>query len=222
MRALRLIWWEGAAVAGGPSIPPTGNITYPINTTVSGNILAIVSGADGDADYSHILFYINGSLAGSATWAGAASTTFPISTSNYSDGTYGAHAILYDTNAHLTTTTSVLFYIANSVTPAPPAFSGSFIAVPLTGNTPVSVEFTASISGSVAQIFWDFDGDGSFTASTTNATALFSTGGTFSPTMRLISGAGSVVDITNTNYLTFTSLSPSTADVIWRSWRSRL
>jgi len=223
MRALRFIWWEGntTAAPAGPSATPRGNITYPVGVTVSGEVQFIVSVTEADGDYDSIFLYIDGVLVSNYSWLVTPSVSLRVSTQNYSDGTYGAFARLFDVSGNSFDTASVTFYVGNSVF-VPPAFGGSFIASPTSGIIPVSVSFTASISGSVAQILWDFNGDGNFDASTSTAVNTFAVAGTYSPVMRLISGLGSVVDITNSNYLTYSVFTTGTGDVTWRSWRTRL
>ena len=69
-------------------------------------------------------------------------------------------------------------------------------AAPLSGNTPLNVDFNASASSdaedNIARYLWDFDGDGFFEGLTTNPTASFTytAGGSYQATLRVEDSAG--------------------------------
>lgn len=225
MLFFRSLWWEGQTSVSVPasSSVPTGSIYYPAGgASLAGEVVFVVSVDDpqGVSDIDLVRIFVDGNFISGNTGDGDTLVSIPISTQNFSDGAHTVYAEIRDFSVNLAYTTTITVNVSNSVF-VPSAFNGSFTATPLSGVAPLSVTFTASISGSVAQILWDFDGDGNFDSSTTAATYLFTTSGVFSPKMRLISGLGSIVDITNTNYLSYTAFTTGTGDVNWRSWRTR-
>lgn len=221
----RSLWWDSQASSSGPpaNTPPTGSINDPLNgATITGDYMFVVSIADADglSDIDLIRIYVDGAFFRGASPTGDADVSIIVSSAELADGAHTFYAEITDFSLNIGYTTTLTINTSNSVF-IPDAFNGSFTASPLTGVVPLSVVFTASISGSVAQILWDTDGDGNFDASATVANYLFSGAGTFSPKMRLVNSLGSIVDITNTNYLTYTALTTGTGDVSWRSWRTR-
>lgn len=220
----RFLWWEGATSSSvaTPSIP-NGSIEFPADgASLAGAVIFVVSVYDpqGLGDLDLVRIFVDGNFVIGRSVGGASPVNVTVSTQNLGDGAHTIYGEISDFTPNLAYTTTLTVNVSNSVF-VPAAFNGSFTASPVAGVAPLSVTFTASISGSVAQILWDFDGDGNFDSSTTAATYLFATSGVFSPKMRLINGLGSVVDITNSNYLSYTIFTTGTGDVTWRSWRTR-
>ena len=93
------------------------------------------------------------------------------------------------------------------VTEAPKP-TADFTASPLTGNTPLSVQFTSRTSGTITNYYWEF-GDGE-TSGKTNPTHIYSSQGTWTVTLT-VTGPGGTATKTRSNYIT-TQIPEPTAD----------
>lgn len=211
-------WWDSQSSSTPVSgSPPSGSIYAPTDgETITGVYAALVSIYDPDGDLQTVRLYVDGSAYASTNWSTGSYVTISISTSTLTNGGHSIYAYLADVSTNTAYTTTISVLVSNY---SPPDFGGSFIATPTTGTPPVSISFTASISGSVAQVLWDFLGTSVFVST---STYLYTVASIYSPRMRLIAGTGSIVDITNTNYITLVPLTTGTPSVTWISWRNRL
>ncbi|VAX32142.1 hypothetical protein MNBD_NITROSPIRAE02-762, partial [hydrothermal vent metagenome] len=99
----------------------------------------------------------------------------------------------------------------------------SFSPDPVSGNTPLSVTFTASASdpdGYVATYEWDFDGDGNYdeeTATTSTTYYTYTEAGTYNAKLRVTDDGGSS---TESNRVTITVVSPENQPPVVSSFQA--
>jgi len=100
-----------------------------------------------------------------------------------------------------TQTTSTTTTSTTTATPTPvPAPVANFTGTPLTGATPLTVQFTDRSTNSPTSWVWNF-GDGNFTGNTTqNPTHIYTSVGTYTVTLNATNAAGSNT-FSRTNYI---------------------
>jgi PKD repeat protein len=138
-----------------------------------------------------------------------------------SAGVYSPQLTVYNTSSGVINVCAISNYVVVCAPPTAP--QGTFTASPQSGTTPLTVTFDASVSGPLAQIYWDFDGDGSYETFGSTAQYIYTSAGTYNPRMVLTGLEGYDTVVSNTTIEVSSSpLTPSTSAVTWQSWRTRL
>ena len=88
-----------------------------------------------------------------------------------------------------------------------PAPVASFIATPVTGSSPLTVQFTDQSSGNSLSYSWDFNNDGIVDSTQQNPTYTYNTVGTYTVKLTVTNSSGTN-SITNTNYITVNNGEP--------------
>lgn len=153
---------------------------------------------------------------------GVVDSTSAVTTYIYaSAGVFSPKLTVYNTCIGLIDSTVATSLIEVSATPSAP--QGVFVASPLSGTIPLTVTFTASASGPLSQIYWDPDNDGDYDSFGSATTFIFTSVGTYRPTMILIGTEGYDTRVSGVAIVaTSAPITPSTSAVSWQPWRNRL
>ncbi len=88
--------------------------------------------------------------------------------------------------------------------PVPVVPTAAFSGTPVSGNAPLTVQFTDASSGSITGYAWDFNNDGTTDSTAQSPSHQYSTAGTY--TVKLtVTGPGGSDDETKTNYISVSS-----------------
>ena len=97
------------------------------------------------------------------------------------------------------------------VQPAPPLPIANFIAIPLVGTAPMTVEFTSTSLHNPTSFEWDFKNDGTIDASGPTAAYTFGQGGTYSVRLK-VANINGIHEIIKTNIITVAEAFPTSVN----------
>lgn len=155
---------------------------------------AIVTWKTDEASTTQVEFGTGGTFTASTPLSSLLETVHKATISGLeSFKTYSFRVVSTDKAGNTAVSNAGIFTTSNM----PPVMS-SFTATPLSGNAPLQVKFTASVTdpdGSVAAYEWDFDGDGLYERTGTAATEYFTyqSAGTYKARVRARDNGGAQV-----------------------------
>ncbi|MDI9395110.1 MAG: DUF3344 domain-containing protein, partial [Euryarchaeota archaeon] len=157
-------------------------------------------------DEGNLLF--NGNIVATNAWNGSSSTASPLvfNATDYITETENEFGVQATTSGGMDALQQILVVEYMEETVAAPV--ANFTATPISGDTPLRVNFTDTSTGIVSSYEWDFDNDGTVDSTEQNPSHTYTTAGTYTVNLTVSNAGGSDSEV-KTGYISVSEPLPS-------------